>query len=66
VAALRKRMEAALKVQGDPRMSGKGRIFDEYKATSGGGFYEQFMRGEKPKAGWVHESDFEKQPITYP
>jgi hypothetical protein len=22
------------------------------------------MRGEKVKAGWVNESDFEKEPIT--
>ena len=27
------------------------------------GFYERFMRGEKVKAGWVNESDFEKAVV---
>lgn len=64
--SLRERMEAELRTQNDPRQSGQGRVFDEYKPTSGAGFYEQFMRGEKPKAGWVNETDFEKQPIAHP
>jgi hypothetical protein len=63
---LRERMEAALRAQSDPRQFGQGRVFDEYKPTSGAGFYEQFMRDEKPKAGWVNETDFEKQPIAQP
>lgn len=64
--ALRERMETELKAQNDPRMFGKGPVFDAYKPTSGDGFYEQFMRGEKPKAGWVNETDFESQPIQLP
>jgi N-sulfoglucosamine sulfohydrolase len=60
---LRERMESSLKAQGDPRMSGQGQIFDEYKPTAGAGFYEKFMRGEKPKASWVEETDFEKAPL---
>lgn len=63
VAALRQRMESLLESQGDPRMAGNGQIFDQYKPTSGDGFYEQFMRGEKPNAGWVNKSDFESEPI---
>ena len=66
VTALRARMETALKAEGDPRMFGNGRVFDEYKPTNGDGFYEKFMRGEKLDAGWVNETDFEKEPITLP
>lgn len=60
---LRGRMEAELKSQNDPRMIGNGKVFDEYPATNGAGFHEKFMRGEKPKAGWVNETDLEKEPI---
>lgn len=63
VTALRERLESALKAQGDPRMAGNGAIFDRYTPTHGDGFYEQFMRGEKPKAGWVNETDFEPAPL---
>ena len=66
IKELRQRMEAELKAQNDPRMFGRGRVFDEFKPTSGQGFYERFMRGDKPKAGWVNESDFEKEPISPP
>jgi N-sulfoglucosamine sulfohydrolase len=44
-------------------MFGNGRIFDEYQPTSGDGFYETFLRGEKVNAGWVNPTDFEKQPV---
>jgi hypothetical protein len=44
-------METALKSQNDPRLFGHGHVFDEYTPTSGAGFYEKFMRGEKPQAG---------------
>jgi arylsulfatase A-like enzyme len=64
--SLRNRMEATLKAQGDPRMSGRGHVFDEYEPTAGAGFYEQFQRGEKPRAGWVNETDFEPEPIRQP
>ena len=63
VAALRQRMETALKAQGDPRMDGRGQLFDDYPPTTGDGFYEKFIRGEKVSAGWVSPTDFEKQPI---
>lgn len=63
VSELRTRMETELKAQQDPRMFGNGDLFDRYKPTTGDGFYEQFQRGEKPKAGWVEPSDFEPAPI---
>jgi arylsulfatase A-like enzyme len=63
VAALRQRMETLLAAQDDPRMAGRGHVFDQYRPTTGAGFYEKFMRGEKPRAGWVSESDFEKEPV---
>lgn len=63
LAGLRQRMETELKAQGDPRIFGRGHIFDEYKPTRGEGFYEKFKRGEKVDAGWVNETDFEQEPI---
>jgi arylsulfatase A-like enzyme len=54
-----------LQAQGDPRIIGDGGIFDRYEHANKGhvGFYERFMRGEKPKTGWVKESDYEPAPI---
>ena len=45
-----------------------GEVFEKhpYAWPEGRGFYERFMRGEKPQAGWVSESDFEKQSIPHP
>ena len=66
IVALRARMETTLKAQGDPRLLGNGQIFDHYKPTAGAGFYEKFRRGEKPKAGWVNETDAEKENVASP
>ncbi|MGL5017234.1 MAG: sulfatase family protein [Luteolibacter sp.] len=63
VTTLRQRMETMLKAQGDPRMAGRGEIFDRYKPTDGDGLYEKFMRGEAIKTGWINPTDFEKEPI---
>jgi arylsulfatase A-like enzyme len=63
VTRLRERMEAELKAQNDPRMFGRGHVFDEYKPTAGAGFYERYLKGEKPQAGWVNPGDFEREPI---
>jgi len=54
-----------LKEQGDPRLNGNPDIFDNYKVSTkpNANFYERFMRGEKLNAGWVNESDFEKEAI---
>lgn len=63
--AMRKRMERALRAQGDPRMFGRGAIFDNYvyAEEKGRGFYERFMRGEKITAAWVNPTDFEREKI---
>ncbi len=62
---LKKQLFAELKAQGDPRLNGNPDQFDNYKVAikPNANFYERFMRGEKLKAGWVNESDFEKEPI---
>ncbi len=54
-------METDLKKQKDPRISGKGNLFDAYPYSEEKvqHFYERFMRGEKMNAGWVSPSDFE-------
>jgi arylsulfatase A-like enzyme len=59
---LKNQLFAELKRQGDPRIFGKGYIFDEYLYgdTSTKNFYERYMRGEKLNAGWVNNSDFEQ------
>ncbi|WPP51805.1 sulfatase family protein [Catalinimonas niigatensis] len=51
-----------LKKQGDPRMFGNGHTFDEYEyaGANSRNFYERYMHGEEMKAGWVNETDFEK------
>ncbi len=51
-----------LKRQGDPRMFGKGDVFDRYiyADDTTRGFYERFQKGESLKAGWVNPTDFEK------
>ena len=66
IRSLQERLTTELKAQGDPRMFGQGKVFDEYPVTSGTGFYEKWMRGEMPKANWVNETDFEKAPLTEP
>lgn len=51
-----------LKEQGDPRMFGKGHIFDEYPYAGENrrNFYERYMNKEDIDAPWVNETDFEK------
>ena len=69
LSALREQLHAKLREQGDPRMTGQGRVFDEYPHANKGhvGFYERFMRGEKMNTGWVSETDFEtKPPLSAP
>jgi hypothetical protein len=62
---LHEQMESELRSQEDPRMFGKGYIFDQYKYVNPGdsSFYSRYMRGEKMKANWVNESDFETEPV---
>jgi len=62
---LRNQMEEELTRQGDPRMMGKGYLFDQYPYADevGKDFYNRFIRGEKMNANWVSPSDFEKEDI---
>jgi N-sulfoglucosamine sulfohydrolase len=62
---LKQQVRRELRAQGNPRMFGKGYIFDQcqYSNPEQKDFYESFMRGEKVRAGWVNESDFEKGPV---
>jgi hypothetical protein len=64
-AALKQQLFEELKAQEDPRMVGQGHIFEQYPYADPKlrGFYERYMSGEKLKAGWVNESDFEKAPL---
>ena len=59
---LRDKLFTELKRQNDPRMFGKGFIFDEYPYAdqSTRNFHERFKKGEKINTSWVNESDFEK------
>lgn len=65
LAALKTQLHAELRAQGDPRMEGKGEVFDQYPHANKGhvGFYERYMKGESLKAGWVNPTDFEKKPL---
>ncbi|WP_200978974.1 sulfatase [Echinicola sp. 20G] len=58
---LKKELFKELKAQSDPRMYGKGNVFDEYKYAdlSGVDFYSRYMDGEEMRAGWVNKSDFQ-------
>ena len=56
-------MEQELAEQNDPRMLGKGHIFDEYLYSGEDvrDFYNRYMAGEKLNAGWVNDSDFDSR-----
>jgi arylsulfatase A-like enzyme len=62
---LQREMTEELRSQGDPRMFGNGDVFDRYPIANEAvrGFYERYMSGEKVKAPWVNDSDFEKAPL---
>lgn len=66
VAALRARLHAELKAQNDPRMEGRGDVFDRYEHATKAhvGFYEKFMRCEPVKADWISPTDIEpRKPL---
>jgi|GEM_PF-63279 len=64
-AALKKRLFDSLKAEGDPRMDGKGHVFDRYpySGASTDRFYERTLDGKRPRAGWVAGTDFEKAAL---
>lgn len=63
---LKKQLHSELKQQKDPRMFGRGEVFDNYPYANGGNknFYERYRNGEDVRAGWVNPSDF--RPIDNP
>ncbi|ADG69211.1 sulfatase [Planctopirus limnophila DSM 3776] len=63
--ALKNRLFAQLKEEQDPRMDGKGYLFDEYPHSNKihRGFYERFIKGEKLNTGWVDPTDYEPAPL---
>ncbi|MBL8890999.1 MAG: sulfatase [Planctomycetaceae bacterium] len=48
-----------LKSQVDPRVLGHGHEFDAYSPTQGQNYYEDYLEGRVPKAGWVNPDDYE-------
>ena len=64
---MKKLMIEKLKGENDPRMAGKGEVFDQYEYSDKRtrGFYERFMRGELKRgaAGWVNPGDFESKKL---
>ena len=61
---MRQQLLSELREQEDPRVLGRGDIFDKYvyAEEASRDFYNRFMRGElsKKSAGWVDSTDFEK------
>jgi arylsulfatase A-like enzyme len=59
--SLRTQMEKELKAQQDPRLLGKGYLFDQYPYAEPNvrDYYNRYKKGEKIKAGWISESDYE-------
>jgi hypothetical protein len=56
-------MVQRLTEQDDPRISGNGDIFDNYPYQGEvQNYYKRYMAGEKVKAGWVNETDYEEAP----
>jgi arylsulfatase A-like enzyme len=64
-AELETQLLATLREQNDPRINGPANYFEKfpYADKNGNSFYQRFMAGEKMKAGWVNESDFEPAPL---
>ena len=52
-------METKLLAQNDLRMQGFGHLYEKHPFTRNRNFYGRYMAGEKVKAGWVNDSDFE-------
>lgn len=64
---MKRRMETMLRGQNDPRMFGKGDIFNTYKYSNNQGwnYYERFMAGEFTikDTEWVNPGDLEEMPL---
>jgi len=62
---LEEQLISELRTQNDPRIFGKGAIFDNYiySHEHDRNFHKRQMGGEKLNAVWVNKSDFEKEII---
>lgn len=62
---LKTELYQTLKEQEDPRMFGRGHVFDGYRYMDDGtvDFYNRYMSGEDMQSGWVNDSDFEEEPL---
>ncbi len=59
-AGMMKEMTDKLTSQGDPRILGKGDLFDQYEYSGKvRNYYNRYMGGEKVPADWVNETDFD-------
>jgi arylsulfatase A-like enzyme len=59
--AMQRQLFGDLEKQQDPRMTGQGAVFDRYPHAGLPDFYTRYVtKGEKLKAGWVEDTDFEK------
>ena len=63
--ALRQQLMAELTAQQDPRALGNGSVFENYPVAFERlrNFHERFTKGEIPQAGWINETDIEKEPL---
>ena len=61
--SLQRQLLKELRAQEDPRMFGKGSLFEAYPYSDEAyrNFYGRFMSGEKLVPLWVNDSDFEKR-----
>ncbi len=57
--ALKAQLYRELKAQEDPRMFGRGHVFDEYRYAQKRyrNFYRKFIRGDLDVPGWINASD---------
>ncbi|MDZ7692228.1 MAG: sulfatase [Balneolaceae bacterium] len=62
---LKTELHQKLKQQQDPRMFGRGYVFDGYRYMDEGNvnFYHRYISGEQMNTGWVNDSDFEEEPL---
>ena len=61
IKSLRSQMEKELAENEDPRMEGKGNVFDAYPLASEmyRNYYDKYLKGENPMPGWINKSDFD-------
>ena len=64
-AILVEQMTDELTKENDPRIMGNGDIFGKYPYAEDAtrNFYNRFMAGEPVKAGWINQSDIEKEKL---